>query len=208
MHAGIKRMISRNFFIDVPDWVSSGSLEEWHEKYNEETSGKIRIKPSSGFEVRELKHFEAGEFSKLMRGNILKYEYVSKLHKLLAVVRRSPAYYRRLLLSDKHILLRAGKESGRMAGGLEASIKKNSFDEKYVHIRWLLIMPEYRDRNIGIMLLNELERLLIGQGIFYTISAVHFANQSCIRVHEKFGARKFSISGEYFYFAKRLCGSD
>lgn len=206
MHAGIKRMISRNFFIDVPDWESSGSLKDWHEKYNEETFGKIRIKPSSGFEVRELKHSEAGEFSKLMRVNILTYEYASKLHKLLAVVRRSAAYYRRLLRSDNHVLLRAGIESGRIVGGLEASIRKNSFDEKYVHIRWLLIMPEYRDRNMGIMLLNELERLLIGQGIFYTVSAVHISNQSCIRVHEKFGARKFYTSGAYFYFAKRFYG--
>jgi RimJ/RimL family protein N-acetyltransferase len=208
MLAELKRRVWRHIFIDEPDWNKSGCLEKWHEQYADTQNQKVEIGRHSAFEVQKLNHNEVKEFSDLMRKNISGYEFLSGFHKWLAFIRRSPKYYERVLLSGRHVLLRVKNKSGEIVGGLEAKIKINIFNERFAHIRWILLLPEYRGNDIGINLFNTLEQLLISQRVFYTLSAVHKDNQPSKRAHEKCGAKRFAIIGDSWFFVKRLSGRD
>jgi len=201
----INKILNKGVFVDQPNWEKIGSLKEWNKKQNLKNYTEERdFNSKEDIYISELSKIDIKDFSEFIKKIIKDFKFLSKIQKWISFFIRSAKYYNSLILKENVILINAKNKQGQIIGIIEAKIKVNFYDEKYIYICWLAVSQEFRGKNIGIALLKKLEELTLKKEIDYIVSAVYRQNKSSIRAHEKYGSRILGGYYNFYFFVKGL----
>jgi diamine N-acetyltransferase len=149
----------------------------------------VNVRPANKNEVKDLQDLNDAVF-------IDNYKYDSDLDLNWAQSDKGHQYFTKLLDNPDSCCLIA-EEDGRKIGYLAARPKPMSYRKsKYFEIENIGVIPEYRSKGIGTMLMNECLKWAKSQGFQKAYLNAYFDNHSAIEFYKRNGFSEIDLSLE------------